>query len=49
MASLAGVAQWLKHQPANQSIEGSQFYSQSGHMPELQAGSLVGVVQEVTN
>ena len=34
--ALAGVAQWIEHQPANQ-----RFNSQSGHMPGLRNRSPV--------
>ena len=39
--ALAGVAQWIEHQSANQWVT-CRFDSQSGHMPGLQARPLVG-------
>ena len=38
--ALTGVAQWIEHGSANQSVGGS--YSQSGHMPGLQVRSTAG-------
>ena len=43
---LAGVAQWIEHQPADQKVASD---SQSGHMPGLWARSPVGGVREATN
>ena len=38
--SLAGIAQWIEHRPVNQGVAGS--IPSLGHMPGLQAGSLLG-------
>ena len=40
--ALTGVAQWVGHGPTKP--KGHQFNSQSGHMPGLQVGSLIGVM-----
>ena len=45
--ALAGVAQWVEHQPANPKAAIS--IPQSGHMPGLRARSPVGCVQEATS
>ena len=44
--AVAGVARWIECQPANQRVASS--ITQSGHMPGLQARSLVGGAQEAT-
>ena len=43
---LAGVAQWIKHQPVNQRVSGS--IPSLGHMPGLQARSPVEGMREAT-
>ena len=44
--ALAGVAQWIEYQSANQM--GHQFDSQSGHIPGLWTRSPAGGVREAT-
>ena len=48
IVALAGVAQWIEHEPANQEPKGRWFDSQSGHMPGLQARTLVAGAREAT-
>ena len=45
--ALAGVAQWIECQPANQRVAGS--IPSLGHMPGLQNRSPVGGAQEATH
>ena len=44
--ALAGVVQWVEYRPAKQRVTGS--IPSLGHMPGLQARSLVGGAQEAT-
>ena len=44
--ALAGVAQWIEYQPANQRVTG--WIPSQGHMPGLQTRSPVGGAPEAT-
>ena len=46
LLAMAGVAQWIEHQPVNQRVTSS--IPNLGHMPGLWAMSPVGSVQEAT-
>ena len=46
VSALAGVAQWIECQPANQGV--ASLFPSLGHKPGLQARSPVGGMQEAT-
>ena len=46
MLPLAGIAQWIEHQPVNQRVTG--WIPSLEHMPGLRAKSPVGGAQDAT-